>query len=155
MTKGKPWSVEEETELKRLVEARTPVGVMAEKLGRKPDALLIKCKRLGLADYRNTINTSIPLPKELPSVEETLKKLAGALEVASAPGLNKIEIQRLQVVATIAKTYKEILVDYINYREIEAKLNAMEEKYAQLLQENAENPTTESNPAQVAQTPTQ
>lgn len=147
MTKGKPWTVQEETQLKTLIEAKTPIDVMAEKLGKKPGALLIKCKRLGLTNYRNTTNTSIPLPKELPSVEETLKKLAGALEAASTPGLDRIEIQRLQLVATIAKTYKEILADYINYREIETKLNAMEEKYAQLLQEKAKDPAPKPDPA--------
>jgi hypothetical protein len=135
MTKGKPWTVQEETELKALVEAKAPLDVMAEKLGRKPGALLIKCKRLGLTDYRKVTSTSVPLPKELPSVEETLKKLAGALEAASTPGLTRIEIQRLQLVASIAKTYKEILADYVNYREIEDRLYAMEEKYAQLLRD--------------------
>jgi hypothetical protein len=155
MTKGKPWTVEEETELKTLVEAKTPIGIITEKLGKKPGAILIKCKRLGLPNYRSTANTSIPLPRELPSIEETLKKLAGALEAASTPGLDRIEIQRLQVIATIAKTYKELLADYINYREIETKLNAMEEKYAQLLQQKTENVAPKPDPAQMAQSPTQ
>lgn len=155
MTKGKPWAVEEETELKALVEAKTPLGIITEKLGRKPGAILIKCKRLGLTDYKNAANTSMPLPKELPSIEETLKKLAGALEAASTPGIDRIEIQRLQVIATIAKTYKELLADYINYREIETKLNAMEEKYAQLLQQKTENVPPKPDPAQMAQNPNQ
>jgi hypothetical protein len=43
------------------------------------------------------------LPKELPSVEEALIKLAGALNAACKPGLDKVEIQRLQVVATLAR----------------------------------------------------
>jgi hypothetical protein len=155
MTKGKPWTIEEETQLKALVEAKTPIGIITEKLGRKPGAILVKCKRLGLTYSRNTAGASIPLPKELPSIEETLKKLAGALEAASTPGIDRIEIQRLQVIATIAKTYKELLADYINYREIETKLNAMEEKYARLLQQKTENVSPKPDPAQMAQNPTQ
>ena len=63
--------------------------------------------------------------------------LAGALKTAVKPGLDKVEVQRLQAVATIAKTYKEILADYINYREIETKLKEMEELNARLLQERS------------------
>ena len=76
--------------------------------------------------------------------------LAGALKTAVKPGLNKVEIQRLQAVATIAKTYKEILSDYINYREIEDKLKEMEEENARLLRERSPNNTTQPNPAPVA-----
>ncbi len=147
MAKGKRWTVEEETQLKALVEAKTPLGIITEKLERKPGAILVKCKRLGLTNYRNTANTPLPLPKELPSIEETLNKLAAALEAASRLGIDRIEIQRLQVIATIAKIYKEILADYINYREIENKLNAMEEKCAQLLQQETENAAPKPDPA--------
>lgn len=150
VTKGKPWTINEETELKALVEAKTPIGIVSEKLGRKPAAILVKCKRLGLTNYRSITNTSVSLPKELPSIEETLKKLAVALESAATPGISKTEIQRLQLLTTIAKTYKELLADYINYREIETKLNAMEEKYAQLLQQKTENIPPKPDPAKMA-----
>jgi hypothetical protein len=155
MTKGKPWTVEEETQLKALVEAKTPIAIVAEKLKRKPDAILVKCKRLGLTNYRNALNAEVPLPKELPSIEETLKKLAGAMEAASTPGISKTEIQRLKLVATLARNYKELLADYINYREIETKLNAMEERYDQLLQQKTENVPPKPDTAQMAQNPTQ
>ena len=153
MTKGLPWTVEEEASLKALVEAKTPIDVIAAKLGRQPAAILVKCQRLGLSGARQVTAAAIPLPAELPSVEETLKKLAGALEAACAPGLTKVEVQRLQVVATLAKTYKEILVDYINYREIEAKLNDMEAKYAALLQEQAKDNASQPDSTQVANAP--
>jgi hypothetical protein len=152
MTKGLPWTVEEEASLKALVEAKTPLSVIAVKLGRQPGAVLLKCRRLGLS-FSQATAAAIPLPAELPSVEETLKKLAGALETACASGLNKVEVQRLQVVATLAKTYKEILSDYINYREIEAKLNDMEAKYAALLQQQAAGAASQSDSAQVAKNP--
>ena len=153
MTKGLPWTVEEEASLKALVDAKTPIDVIAAKLGRQSGAIVVKCQRLGLAANSQATAAAIPLPAELPSVEETLKKLAGALETACASGLTKVEVQRLQVVATLAKTYKEILADYINYREIEAKLNDMEAKYAALLQQQATGVASQSDSAQVAKNP--
>jgi len=153
MTKGLPWTVEEEALLKALVDAKTPIDVIAAKLGRQSGAILVKCQRLGLSTASQVTAAAIPLPAELPSVEETLKKLAGALEAACAPALSKVEVQRLQVVATLAKTYKEILADYINYREIEAKLNDMEAKYAALLQEKATNDAPQPDSNQVAKSP--
>jgi Tfp pilus assembly protein PilO len=81
------------------------------------------------------VDNSVSLPRELPSVEEALKMIAGALKAAIKPGLDRVEVQRLQTVASIAKTYQELLADYINYREIETKLIEMEEKYAILVKE--------------------
>jgi hypothetical protein len=52
----------------------------------------------------------------LPSVEETLRILAGALRAATASGLEKVEVQRLQVISTLSRTCKELLVDYLDYR---------------------------------------
>lgn len=138
--RGKPWSIEEEKQLRDLTEAKTPFSVIAEKLGKSPDAVNKKCLRLGLEvvdakGYRTT--TSILVPKELPSIEEALGKIAGALEASCKPGLDKVEVQRLQVVALIARTYKEILAEYIGYRAIEQKLIETEAKYAKLLAEKS------------------
>ena len=139
MTKGLPWTIEEETQLKKLIAAKTPVDVIASSLGRSPTAILVKCQRLGIVATDYVTTTTLPLPAELPSVEDALKKLAGALEAASAPGLSKVEVQRLQVVGVLARAYKEILADYLNYREVEAKLNDMEAKYATLLENKSQN----------------
>jgi hypothetical protein len=132
LVKGKPWSPEEEQQLRDLVDAKTSVDVIAVNLGRQPDAIVMKCKRLKLevvVGRGYTTTTSIALPKELPCVEEALLMLAGALKAACKPGLDKVEVQRLQVVATLARTYKDILVDYMDYRGLEAEL----------LEERAEN----------------
>jgi hypothetical protein len=154
MTKGKPWSKEEETTLKSLIEANKPMETIAAKLGRKPDAIYIKCLRLGLTQKPKSASLNIPLPKELPSVEEALKKLAAALDTASTPGLDRVEVQRLQVVANLAKAYEETLAHYLNYREIEAKLNDMEAKYDQLLNETKKNNASKPVSTQMAETPT-
>jgi type III secretory pathway component EscV len=106
---------------------------------------------MGLTQKPHSHPSNIPLPKELPSVEETLKKLAAALETASTPGLDRVEVQRLQVVATLSKTYQELLADYMNYREIEAKLNDMEAKYDALLKEKGKDDASKSVSGQVAE----
>jgi hypothetical protein len=155
MTKGLPWTPQEEAQLKQLVQTKTPIDVVASTLGKTQTAILVKCQRLGIlvtsANY--TTDIALPLPAELPSVEEALKKLAGALEASCAPGLSKVEVQRLQVVATLARAYKDILSDYLNYREVEAKLNDMEVKYAALLEAKSPNDASQPVPAAVAKTP--
>ncbi len=155
MTKGIPWKAEEEIQLKKLIDAKTPIDVIASTLKRTPTAILLKCQRLGLVPSDYVTKAALPLPDELPSVEETLKELAGALKAAKEPGLNKVEVQRLQAIATLARTYKEILADYLNYREVEAKLNDMEAKYAALLESKSQNTASQPVPETVAKTPEQ
>jgi tetrahydromethanopterin S-methyltransferase subunit G len=151
VTKGKQWTIQQETELKTLVEANTRLEEIATKLQKTPGAIILKGKRLGLnIDAKGYVKTSVPMPRDLPSVEEALKMIAGALKTAIKPGLDKTEVQRLQAVATIAKTYKELLADYINYREIETKLNQVEEQNAQLLKERSQNTSPQPNPAPMA-----
>jgi hypothetical protein len=151
MTKGIPWSVDEEASLKGLADANTPIDIMAAKLNRKPDAVYVKCLRLGLTKRPHTLVSTIPLPKELPSVEETLKKVAIALDTACTPGLDRVEVQRLTVVSTLSKTYKEMLAEFLNYREIERKLNDLEVKYDALLKEKGKDDASKPVPGQVAQ----
>lgn len=153
MVKGTPWNIEEEIQLKKLIEDKKPVKVIAQILERTPNAIMLKCTRLGLTPSDQITNSALPLPDELPSVEETLKELAAALRAAKEPGLNKVEVQRLQAIATLSRTYKEILSDYINYREIEAKLADMEEKYNALLASTTQKTQTQPAPTPMATTP--
>jgi hypothetical protein len=157
--KGKPWTVEDEQKLANLVKEKKPLDVIAEALGKSPEATRKKIERLHLEVVDQTLQsrttTSIPLPKELPSVEEALKMLAGALKAACKSGLDKVEVQRLQVIATLARTYKDILADYINYREIETKLLDLEAKYAKLLAEKTKGNAPKPDPARVVSSPTE
>jgi len=143
--KGKLWSKDEELKLKHLLDAGNPYYVIASQLGKSQEAIRQKLIRLGLKQVEHkqsaipcsttSVHTPPPqLPTELPSVEEALKILAEALKLANKPDLNPVEIRRLQAVAKLAKTYKELLADYIDYRRIETKLIEMEEKYARLAQ---------------------
>jgi hypothetical protein len=152
MTKGNPWTVEEENQLKILLENHKPIYEIAATLGRNPQAVTVKLQRLGLKVSNPLTTAQIVLPQDLPSVEETLKKLAGAMEAASQPGLSRIELQRLTILAKIASSYKDVLADYLNYREIESKLNDMEAKYAQLLKQT-QSPTPQSTSAQMGNNP--
>ena len=92
----------EEKQLKALVDSKVPIDVIAVQMKKTYAAVLKKCERLGLEvdDTKRPFqtSTSIPMPKDLPSIEEALKKLAGALQVACKAGLSKVEVQRLQVV---------------------------------------------------------
>ena len=136
MPKGKPWTKEQEAKLKQLIDQGEALKVIAAELGKTEGAIRAKAVKLGLEVVKKTrrqfTTTSIELPKELPSVEEALKILAGALKVAAQPGLDKVEVQRLQVVATLARTYKDLLADYIDYRKIEKNLVELRTKYARL-----------------------
>ena len=71
-----------------IVEADESVEEIATKLQKSPGAVIVKCQRLGLplkaAGY---VKSPINLPRELPSVEEALRMLAGALRAAVKPGL--------------------------------------------------------------------
>jgi DNA repair ATPase RecN len=149
--KGKPWTVEEEKQLKDLVAAKTPLHVIAQLLHKRKGAVEIKCRRLDIevevAKKKSVPTTTsiIPLPEELPSVEEALKMLAGALKSACTAGLTKVEVQRLRVLSQIARTYEVMLANFVNYREIEARIADMEKKYESLLREKTSDVAAQNN----------
>jgi hypothetical protein len=154
---GKVWTAQEEAELKAQVEANLNVVEIAAKLKKTPKAVITKCERLGLnLQSEGYVNTSIPIPRELPSIEEALKMLAGALKASVKPGLSRLDVQRLEAVANISKMYKELLADYVHYRDVERKLKEMGEENAQLkqalkeIQERTSSPTPQPVPSPVA-----
>jgi hypothetical protein len=139
VTKGKPWSIELVKELRNLVEAKTSLTVIAEKLGKPEEAVRIKVRRLGLevVDQRkkfrcSTTTAELVLPEELFSVEEVLKELHAAVLGLKAPGLDKTEVIRLRGIIAGCKVYKEMLVDYMDYRGLEVELIKWQTKYESL-----------------------
>jgi hypothetical protein len=95
MINRRRWTIQEETELKALVEGNVNVEEIASKLQKTPGAVIVKAQRLGLQlQIKGYIDTSIPLPRELPSIEEATKILAGALKASLRPGLNRLEVAR-------------------------------------------------------------
>lgn len=140
MVRGRRWTVEQETKLKELIQANTNIGTIAAELGKNPGAIIVKSQRLGLQlQSKGYVDSSIVIPKELLSVEEVLKMMAGALKTAIEPGLNKVELQRLQAVGNLAKIYEELFADYVHYRQIENELKEVKEQNERLLKEKTSN----------------
>jgi len=138
MPKGKPWTNEDEEKLKQLTEAGEKADSIAAKLGKTPMAVIQKARRMNIevdeTKHYQLTSSFVQLPADLPTPEEALRILAGALKAATKPGLNRIEVQRLQVLSRIARAYDFLLSNYIQYRQIETKLMELERKYAQLIQ---------------------
>jgi len=136
--KGKPWTREQEKQLRELVESGESLNIIAPKMKKSKQAIRRKIERLGLevvgqkpVDSRTT-TSNVVLPKELISAEDALKMLVSALKMACTPGLSKVEVQRLQVVANLARIYSEKLQEYLDLRGLEQRLFELEGKYAEL-----------------------
>ena len=79
--KGKPWIVEEERKPAQLIKERKPLEVIAETLKESKKAIYGKYHRLELklleevgedpVKTASSSTSSLDVPKELPSVEET------------------------------------------------------------------------------------
>lgn len=141
MVKGKPWPIEEEQKLTSWFHSGTvELRVLAFSFDGKytENAIYQKLLDLGLlkeeedSKQHSSSSFSLKLPEELPSIEETLKTLAAALEPLKSPGLEKTDVFRLRTIITGAKVYKDLLSDYINYRALEAELLELRQKYAEL-----------------------
>jgi hypothetical protein len=136
MTKGKPWDIEEERQLRDLFEEGKSVDQIAKIMVKTRDAVLNKIYDLGLKReedkaHGRRLSSSFQLPAELPSVEEALKKLAAALKELEQPGLDQAEVLRLRSIISGVKIYKEIFADYFNYCELEERLVELERNYAE------------------------
>lgn len=145
MPKGKPWTVEEERELKQLIEAGCNAYNIAVRLGKAPNAVYEKAKRLGLkviisSQKRKIITSNVELPEDLPSIEEALKTLNKALKALETPGLDQAETLRLGKIIQGVKIYKEIFADYLDYRGLEIRLVELEGKYAALVKKAPTSP---------------
>ncbi len=108
--KGVPWTREEEKQLLTLRTKGKTVSQLALKLGKSPDAVKQKLRRLGLKvvtqqNQGGSTTSELILPAELPSVEEALLILAAAVKALETPGLSKTEVFRLR--SLIARAWTE------------------------------------------------
>jgi hypothetical protein len=145
--------VDEERLLRRLVEEGKSLAGIAAAMGKSREAVRQKkfnlglCKpseeqRIRLTEKRDAFSSSrLQPPSELPNVEESLKILASAMLKITEPGLSKEEVQRLHVAADLASKYKDAYAECMHYREIERRLNEMEQEYAQIKNRNSESRT--------------
>jgi len=143
VTKGNPWDIDEERQLRQLVEEGKTVESICKIMVKTHDAVaqkLFDLKLKTVKEEKTTVSgkktifssSKLALPANMPNVEETLQILAAALLKSAEAGLTKDEVQRLQVVATLAKTYKDAFAEYLDYRGIEERLDRLEANYASL-----------------------
>jgi len=77
MTKGKTWSVEEEKQLREMVQAHRRLNEVAGVFGKSPESIKKKISRLRLVVVVRQIQQTTT-SNELPSDEEALKDLVEA-----------------------------------------------------------------------------
>ena len=143
MTKGKPWDIDEVRQLRQLVEEGKTIEDICKIMVKTHDAITqklfdfklktVKEEKTAVSGKKTIFSSSkLVLPANMPNVEETLQILAAALLKSAEAGLSKDEVQRLQVVATLAKTYKDAFAEYLDYRGIEERLDKLEANYGSL-----------------------
>ncbi len=133
MTKGKPWTVEEEKMLEQMLRENRSVRAIAKALGKTRDCVRIKIARLGLdvvqAKSERTTTTSLKLPSELPSLEEALKTLSAAMKALETVGLAQAEVLRLRSIIQAVKIYNELFPKYVDIRGFEAEVMELRKKF--------------------------
>jgi hypothetical protein len=142
MLKWKRWTKKDVQKLQQLAKEKESWETIAAALGRSVEAVQQKARRLGV----DVVVPTSPTPpvttttmeldsRELISVQEALEILAAALKAAKKEGLDSIEIQRLNAVATLARTYENMFARFMQYREIEKRVVELEAKYERLAKE--------------------
>jgi len=131
MPKGKPWTEEQEKQLKLLYAEGKSVKDISKKMGKTEQSIRHKIQRLGLKveegqHEKNACpspSADLEIPDDLPSIEEQLRVLAGAIKALQKGGLEKVDVMRYGRLISGVKNYKELFVDYVGYREIEQKVD--------------------------------
>ena len=80
------------------------------------------------------------MPDELPSIEEELKLLVGALQQLETGKLDKIGVLRLRTIIMGVKVYQELIAEYVDYRGLEVEMMEWREKYADLAKKSSNPP---------------
>ena len=137
MTKGKPWTVQEERQLKTLREEGKLVSQIATVLGKSEGSIKQKLMRLGLKvvtleKSTGTTTSELIMPEELPSVEEALKDFVAAMNALKTPGLSKTEVMRLRTLIQTSSLYQKRIAEYMDYRGLEVEMLEWRKKYAEL-----------------------
>lgn len=132
--KGKPWSVEDEKKLSEMLQAGKSIRVIAKALGKTQNAIRQKMIKLELKEEKKShskvfSSSDFSVPADLPSVEDQLKVLAGALDALKTAGLDQAEVLRLRSIIQGVKVYKELFADYVNYRVLEEKVEKLIQEF--------------------------
>lgn len=142
MVKGKPWTFEEQKQLRKLREEGYKVAEIAAKMGKTPEAIMKKLQRLGLKvvqqqENNRTTTTEFIVPKQLYTVEQSLEILAGAIKALQTSGLNKTEVIRLKSLIHAASLYQTRYAEYLDYRRIEQELFELTRRFEKAIKEQA------------------
>ncbi len=133
--KGKPWTHQEEKQLRELRSQGCKVSEIAVAMGKSEEAVMKKLQRIGLKVVQQcgsngtTSSCEIVLPEELYNVEEALGMLAGAMKALQTPGLSKTEVMRLRSLIQASSVYQVKFAEYLDYRGLEKKLFELTRKY--------------------------
>jgi IS30 family transposase len=133
LPKGKPWTVQDERELRKLRENGKTVSQIATRMGLSEDAVKQKLRRLGLKvvtlqKSSGTTTSELIMPEELPSIEEALKQLVAAMNALKTPWFSKTEIMRLRALIQTCSLYQHRIAEYVDFRGIEKELFEMKER---------------------------
>jgi hypothetical protein len=93
--------INEICQLNQLVEESKGVEEISQIIVKTLDSIkqkmfYLKLKEKRVDDGTTVFSSSLKLPAELPSVEESLKKLSAALATLETPGLEQSEVLRLR-----------------------------------------------------------
>lgn len=143
------WIAQEEKQLINMVKEGEALEDIATALGRTPDAISMKLKRMDLpvpprkksraksAENKVTINattTTTPKPKpikmakDLISPEEALKMWLGCVKRLNEPGCTPQDVKRIRLILTSLKGYIIVCSDYYErIRTVELKMEQLKE----------------------------
>lgn len=82
-------------------------------------------------NFQRTTTTEVA-DKDLLTREQSLKVLAGAVELFRKLGQDMLELQRLRVLVDAVQTYDSVLEKFERWIEIEARLLEMDKKIVEL-----------------------
>ena len=132
LLKGKPWTREQEKQLRELVADGKDVNEISGVMEKSYASVAAKMKRLNITREDNNrdpagsqLLSTLELPVDLPSIEEQMLVLAGALKELQKGSLDKTDVMRLRSLIVGVKAYKELFADYVNYRALEVKVEEL------------------------------
>lgn len=85
-----------------------------------------------VADSNNVVSVSVQLKREgpLPSIEEKLRVLDGALVALEKPGLSMAEVTRLNKIIQGVKVYQDLFVHFVDYQKLENEVVELRKQLA-------------------------
>jgi cell division protein ZapA (FtsZ GTPase activity inhibitor) len=153
LTKGRPWSIEEEKKLRELTGKNLSINEIADAMDKTVESVKSKMTKLGLRAKERVLDAkqslvTLEVQDDLPSMEEKLKKQDAAQRALEDPNISARDVKRLIAITNSIKDYFKMFETYAKYREIEkkvvelteelAKYRGLEKKFEELTKELAE-----------------